>query len=143
MEETRGYAYSASWSLHPEEAVSLVVPEFIGANLSTDGRRINTYWGRNPFKLNHEYGGLIPLLLIPIAFLGRRRRGQVWFFTGLAAAALIYALGATTPLFHLYYWLVPGVKLFRAPSSIMFIFAIAAVTAGAFGLEATRDDGPM
>ncbi len=137
-ETESGYAYATSWSLHPEEAFSLVVPEFIGANLQTEGGLSQTYWGRNPFKLNHEYAGLVPLLLVPLAFMARRRRGEVWLFTGLAAASLIYALGATTPLFHLFYWLVPGVKLFRAPSSIMFVFAICIVTAAALGLDGLR-----
>ena len=132
------YAYSTSWSLHPEEVASLVVPEFIGGNLITKEGRISTYWGRNPFKLNHEYGGLIPLLLLPLAFFRRRRRAEKWLFTGIAAAALIYAVGATTPLFYLFYWLVPGVELFRAPSSISYIFVIAVLTVSAFGLEATR-----
>ncbi len=134
-EAESGYAYSTSWSLHAEETFSLVVPEFVGANLQTDERAINTYWGRNPFKLNHEYAGLIPLLLLPIALMGRKRRGEAWLFAGIAAASLIYALGATTPFFRLFYWLVPGVKLFRAPSSIMFIFAIAVITAAALGLQ--------
>jgi len=138
-EAESGYAYSTSWSLHPEEAFSLVVPEFVGANLQTNEATIQTYWGRNPFKLNHEYAGFIPLLLLPLAFIARRRRAEVWLFSGIAGASLIYALGATTPLFHLFYWLVPGVKLFRAPSSIMFIFAIAVVTAAALGLEGLRN----
>jgi hypothetical protein len=59
-EEATGYAYSTSWSLHPEEVFSLIVPEFIGVNMSTEQGRVATYWGRNPFKLNHEYAGLIP-----------------------------------------------------------------------------------
>jgi hypothetical protein len=137
-ETESGYSFATSWSLHPEEAFSLVVPEFIGANLQTDEGLSQTYWGRNLFKLNHEYAGLVPLLLVPLAFISRRRRGEVWLFTGLAIASLVYALGATTPLFHLFYWLVPGVKLFRAPSSIMFIFAISIVTAAALGLEGLR-----
>lgn len=139
-ETERGYAYSTSYSLHPEEAFSLLVPEFIGENISkADGTTVNTYWGRNPFKLNHEYSGLIPLLLIPLAFFSRRRRGGVIFFSAVAGVSLIFALGATTPLFWLFYLLVPGVKLFRAPSSIMFIFAIAVVTAAALGLDGARD----
>jgi hypothetical protein len=137
-EEETGYAYSTSYSLHPEEVFSLVVPEFIGVNMSTDEGQVATYWGRNPFKLNHEYGGLIPLLLLPLAFLVGRRRGEAWLFTGMAAVSLIYAVGATTPLFRLFYWLVPGVRQFRAPSSIMFVFAIAVITAAALGLEGAR-----
>ncbi len=138
-EAESAYARATSWSLHPEEAFSLVVPEFIGANLQTERGPVNTYWGRNAFKLNHEYAGLVPLLLLPVAFLTRRRRGEVWLFTAIAAASLVFALGATTPLFRLFYWLVPGVKLFRAPSSIMFVFAIAVVTTAALGLEGVRD----
>lgn len=137
-EEETGYAYSTSWSLHQEEVFSLIVPEFIGVNMSTEEGRIATYWGRNPFKLNHEYAGLIPLLLLPLAFLVGRRRGEAWLFAGLATVTLIYALGATTPLFRLFYWLVPGVKQFRAPSSVMFIFAIAVITAAALGLEGAK-----
>jgi hypothetical protein len=137
-EAETAYARATSWSLHPEEAFSLVVPEFIGANLQTAEGLVQTYWGRNPFKLNHEYGGLIPLLLVPLAFITRRRRGEVWLFTGIGVVSLVYALGATTPLFRLFYWLVPGVKLFRAPSSIMFLFAIAVITAAALGLEGVR-----
>ncbi|MGD2216664.1 MAG: YfhO family protein [Gemmatimonadales bacterium] len=137
-EEATGYAYSTSWSLHPEEVFALVVPEFVGVNMSTDEGRVATYWGRNPFKLNHEYAGLIPLLLLPLAFLVGRRRGEAWLFAGLAAVSLIYAVGATTPLFRLFYWLMPGVRQFRAPSSIMFIFAIAVITAAALGLEGAK-----
>jgi len=137
-EAERGYAYSTSWSLHPEEAFSLVIPEFAGVNIQRGGERVDTYWGRNAFRLNHVYAGLLPLLLLPFAFL-RRRRGEAWLFTGMAAGALIYALGATTPLFYLFYWLVPGVKLFRAPDSIMFVFAISVVTAAALGLQALVD----
>ena len=138
-ESESAYARATSWSLHPEEAFSLIVPEFVGANLQTARGSVQTYWGRNPFKLNHEYAGLLPLLLLPVAFLARRRRGEVWLFTGIAVASLIFALGATTPLFRLFYWLVPGVKLFRAPSSIMFVFAIAVVTVAALGLQGAKE----
>jgi hypothetical protein len=131
-----GYAYSTTWSVHPEEAFSLVVPEFAGVNLQLEG--VNTYWGRNPFKLNHVYAGLVPVLLLPLAFL-RRRKGEAWLFAGLALAALIYALGADTPFFHVFYWLIPGVRLFRAPDTIMFIFAISAVTGAALGLQALKE----
>ena len=139
----RGYAYSTSWSLHAEEALALLVPEFVGANLSTEAGPIATYWGRNAFKLNHEYAGVLALFLAPILFLRRdpRRRfnGEAMFFATLAALALIYALGATTPLFRLFYVLVPGVKLFRAPSAIMFIFALATTTLGALAIDVVRE----
>jgi hypothetical protein len=140
-EAERGYEYATSWSLHPEEAAGLVVPEFPGDNISTpDGRQNNTYWGRNPFKLNAEYAGLVPLLLVPLLFL-RRRDPRAWFFVGLGAVSLLFALGATTPIFRVFYHLVPGVKLFRAPSTIVFLLGLSIATLGALGLERFLEAG--
>lgn len=134
-EAERGYEYSTSWSLHPEEALGLVVPEFAGDNIATaEGHQNNTYWGRNPFKLNAEYAGLIPLLLVPLLFL-RRRDPRAWFFAGLGVVSLLFALGATTPVFRIFYHLVPGVKLFRAPSTIVFLLGLSVATLGALGLQ--------
>jgi hypothetical protein len=69
-------AYSSSWSLHPEEALSLVVPEFSGNSSGGAAWTTNTYWGRNAFKLNHEYLGVVLLALALLAFL-RTGEGSV------------------------------------------------------------------
>ncbi len=131
------YAYATSYSLHPEEIMALVVPEFVGDNAPTETRGGNTYWGRNPFKLNHEYAGFIPLLLAPLLFL-RRREPRAWFFAGLGVLSLLYALGANTPLFRLFY-LIPGVSLFRAPSLIIFLYGLSVATLGALALQRMLD----
>jgi hypothetical protein len=127
------YAYSTSYSLHFEEIASLVVPEFVGDNAPTETRAGNTYWGRNPFKLNHEYAGFVPLLL-GLLLLLFRRDPRTWFFLGLAVLSLLYALGANTPFFRLFYQ-IPGVSLFRAPSLIIFLYALSVATLGALGAE--------
>ncbi len=46
--------YSVTWSLHPEEIASFVIPEF--------GNYLQNYWGRNAFKLNSEYFGILPVI---------------------------------------------------------------------------------
>ena len=132
-EQESGYEFSTSWSMHPEEAMSLVVPEFVGDNVQTETRSGTTYWGRNVFKLNSEYTGFLALFLAPLVFL-RRRDGRTWFFVVLALLSLSFALGATTPLFRLYY-LIPGVSLMRAPSLIIFLWGLSLVTLAAFALE--------
>ena len=143
--ETDAYAYSTTYSLHPEEIVSLAVPEFVGQDIQTAAGPVNPYWGRNPFKINSEYAGLVPLLLIPLLFVGRRDP-RTWFFTGMGVLALLYALGATTPFFRLFY-LIPGVNLFRAPSLIIFLYALSLCTLAALALQRLLDafgtpDGP-
>jgi hypothetical protein len=130
------YEEATSYSLHPEEVMSLAVPEFVGATdmgVENGKRNAPTYWGRNGFKLNHEYAGAIALLLLPVMFLRRRRR-VVWFFAGLSIFSLLFAVGATTPLFHLFI-LIPGVKLFRAPSLIIFLYALSISTLGAMAVQ--------
>ncbi len=112
-----GYDWATSWSMNQEEAVSLVVPEFSGTN-SGEG---NYYWGKNAFKDNSEYAGVISLFLAVIAVFFYRRKEAI-FFGALALFAFIYALGGTTPIFKVFFYLIPNVKSLRAPSTIMFVF---------------------
>ncbi len=129
-EGARGYEYATSWSSHPEELASQIVPEFCGYNLTDQ----STYWGRNPFKQNSDYGGVVPLFFAFLAlFLVKDRR--IWFFLGLSILAIIYSLGAHTPVYRLFYWLVPQVKNFRAPSLIMFLLIFSVVFSACFGLQ--------
>lgn len=136
LEEEAALEWSSSWSLHPEEAFSFVIPEFAGANIGGTGSWAdNTYWGRNPFKHNHEYTGLVLLLLAAISFLGGPLRGLRWFFAGLAGTALLFALGAHTPVWRMAYEVLPGISLFRAPSQAAYLVAFSAATLAALGVD--------
>ena len=130
-----GVEWSSSWSLHPEEMVALVIPEFAGNNSGGADWSQGTYWGRNATRDNHSGAGVVVLLLALVALFGTGRRGLRWFFAGLAALALLFALGAHTPVWRLFYEVVPGIRLFRAPDQVMFLFAFAASTLAALGLD--------
>ena len=133
-------AYSSSWSLHAEEVVSFVIPEFAGNAAGGAPWADGTYWGRNPFKDNHEYFGLVVLLLAGLSFAaGSDRRELRWFFVSLGGVALLYALGRNTPVWRVFYELVPGVGLFRVPSIASFLVAFSAVTLAAFGVDRALD----
>ncbi|HSG07412.1 MAG TPA: hypothetical protein VLA36_03575 [Longimicrobiales bacterium] len=139
-----GAEWSSSWSLHPEEVMSLVIPEFAGNGARGSAWTSDTYWGRNFLKDNSEYGGILVLLLAGVSFVSRARRGIRWFLTGMAGVALLFALGAHTPVWGLFYAWVPGIRLFRSPSMAMFLFGFAAATLAGFGLDgilrAAHDD---
>ena len=136
LDDRAALEWSSSWSLHPEEAFALVIPEFSGANISGSGAWAdNTYWGRNPFKHNHEYAGLVLLLLAAISFVGGPRRALCWFFAGLAGVALLFGLGAHTPVWRIAYEVLPGISLFRAPSQAAYLTAFSAATLGALGVD--------
>ncbi len=132
----RGYDWATSWSMHPEEAFSLVVPEFAGVDSGGDDH----YWGKNYFKDNSEYAGVLTLFLGLIGLLFSRRK-EAYFFGGLALFALIYALGDTTPLFRIFYYTIPNVKSLRAPSTIMFLFLFSFALLAGMGVQYLMEKG--
>ncbi|MCK5124929.1 MAG: YfhO family protein [candidate division Zixibacteria bacterium] len=129
-DEKRGDEWAKSWSMHPEEAMSLLVPEFCGVN----GEKGASYWGRNAFKDNSEYAGAVPLMVALIGVMMVRRK-KTWFFAGLALFAFIYAMASNTWFFYLFYNLIPNVKSTRAWSMIMFIFSFSISLLAAFGMD--------
>ncbi len=126
-----GYDWAISWSMHVEEAAGQIVPLFHGVD---DGKSEGGYWGRNPFKDNTEYAGYFTVFFGILGIILWRDR-RTWFLLGLGLFALIYALGDTTPLFRIFYELIPNVKKMRAPSMIMFIFSFAFVMLAAHAID--------
>ena len=115
----RGFEFASSWSLHWPELFSLWVPEFVNT--------LDYYWGQNPFKLNSEYAGMMPVLCSVGALLLKPRNPWRIFWACVAAAAALFALGANTPFFRIAYAIVPYVSKFRAASMIMFWFSFATI----------------
>ena len=135
--EAERYAYATSWSMNAEELVSEFIPNFVGNNatkFSNGEEGQATYWGQNFFKDNSEYIGLLPIFfgLIAIIFVREKR---TWFFLGLGAFALVYALGGSTPFYKIFYYLIPNVKHLRAPSMIMFLFSFSFCLLAGFGIH--------
>ena len=126
------YEFASSWSLHPEEIFALVIPEFVGFDTNTTTHK---YWGRNAFKINSEYVGIVPLFFAIFALSHIRKKSHIAFLLGLFILAIAYALGPHTPLHKLFFYIVPGVKVLRAPGMIAFLFAFALCALGAYGLN--------
>ena len=135
-------AYATSWSFHPEEVVALAVPEFVGNSGANESWGQGTYWGRNALKLNHEYLGITVLVLALFGLLGHRRRPLRWFMAGLSLVWLLYALGAHTPVWRIFYEVVPGMSLFRVPAIAAFLVSFGVVTLFTLGVEDLVRESP-
>ena len=135
-------AYASSWSYHPEEVAALVVPEFVGNSSAEADWGRGTYWGRNAIKLNHEYLGVTVLALAIFGLCGRRRRGLRWFMAGLSLTWLLYALGPHTPVWRLFYEIVPGISIFRVPAISAFLVSFGVTTLFALGLDDLLREAP-
>jgi len=140
-EERTGYEHATSFAMHFEETAGMIVPSFPGINF-TDGRIDKqgvTYWGKNPFKLNTEYHGIVTIIFALMALIACSDKSK-WFFLGIALLSLIYSLGATTPIYRLFYALIPGVKNFRAPSMMIFLFCFAFVVLASKFISSLLDE---
>ncbi|HEX6925490.1 MAG TPA: YfhO family protein [Longimicrobiaceae bacterium] len=123
----RGYEYSVSFSMPLPELSAVAVPELIGY--------LDTYRGTNPMKLHTEYVGAVVLLLAAVGFYNARRNRYWWLFVGLGVFALTIALGGSTPIYRLWYEILPGTKRFRAPGIAFFVVAFALVCMATLALE--------
>lgn len=128
-------AYASSWSFHPEEVAALVVPEFVGNTAAAADWARGTYWGRNALKLNHEYLGVTVLALALFGFCGRRRRGLRWFMAVMSVTWLLFALGTHTPVWRIFYEVVPGISIFRVPAISAFLVSFGVTTLFALGVD--------
>ncbi|HEY0016988.1 MAG TPA: YfhO family protein [Longimicrobium sp.] len=124
----RGYEYATSWAMPPRETTALAVPEDVG--------HLDTYTGSNAMKLHTEYVGATVLLLVALGFWYARRNRYFWFFLALGLFTLTIAWGGATPLYRLYYELLPGTKKFRAPSVSLFLLSMSLVAMAGIALEA-------
>jgi hypothetical protein len=133
----RGYEYSTSYSMPLSDLSAIAAPEQAGASV-TDAQgapMFREYHGPNGFKLHTEYVGAFVLVLLALGFRYARDDRRWWFFLGLGAFFLTIALGGSTPLYRLWYEVLPGTKKFRAPSISYYVVAFSLVAMAALTLE--------
>lgn len=123
----KGYEYATSYSMPIEELFNTYLPQFSGI--------LDNYWGRNRIHYHSEYLGAVVLMLASAAFGGEARRPFRHFWLGTLLVAILWALGGSTPFYHLVYALVPGSKFFRAPSTMLMVVAMATSMLAALGIE--------
>lgn len=162
-DEKTNYGHAVSWSLHQEELASILLPGFIGIDVYEQDQKTGDlkgsshvnismkdyqkwgiqgspfYWGHNHFKLNHDSSGaLLTFLAFLCFFIPNKRRFAIFWFLG-ATLALSYAMGAHSPLFKLWFEILPGVKNFRAPSMSLFWFPLIMLMMAAPVLKSFKD----
>jgi hypothetical protein len=135
--EAEQLEHARSWSLHPEEMMSLIIPEFGGFDDPKDPSK--RYWGRNGMKLNSEYFGILALLMGIVAVPWARRRPLILFMALLFVLVAAFTLGGHTPVHWLAYHLIPGGKVLRTIGMAAFLFAFPAIVLAAITLDRVLD----
>ena len=132
----RAYAFASQFSMPPEEMINMYLPQFSGI--------LDSYWGRNGIHLHSEYLGVVVLMLAPLAFGSASRRALARFWLAVAVVSVLWALGEYTPFFHLVYYIIPGTRYFRAPSTMLYVTAFSVCMLSTLGFERvlSRDVSP-
>ncbi len=113
------FDFATSHSFPPEQLLTLLAPEAFG-----NASRFNlSYFGRVFYWDATHYIGIIALMLAVHGAMDRHRAGRR---TALVLTLLfcLVAMGGYTPLYELFYHLVPGFSFVRAPSKFMFFSTV-------------------
>ena len=131
-----------SWSLPPEELVSLVIPGFFGLSRQEAGENpkniTSFYWGRMNFTQTQSYMGLLPWLLLPLPLIFRRDR-YTWLALAAVVVGVLFSMGKYTPFYNFLFDHFPGINRFRVPKMMMFIPVLGLGVLSALGLDLLLD----
>ncbi len=130
------YGYATSWSLHPTEMLTFLVPHSFGF-----GKEL--YLGHMPFTDYPNYLGVVVLAFALVALIGVRGR-WVGFAAFVALVATLVSFGKFFPVVYnpLFQWL-PYFSKFRVPVMVLIVQQLAVVVLFAAGASAvlTRASG--
>lgn len=119
------FEFASSFSIHPYQFISVVLPHFFGDNL--------VFWGKANFSASSIYIGVSSLFFIFFSFLKKNK--YVIFFSILAFFTFLYATGEHMPLFPLLYSLFTKFNSFRVPSRALYFFVFALSVISGFGIQ--------
>lgn len=121
-----GFRAYNSLAMPVRNLIGFLVPDFCGNPAK------GNFWGFGEYTEFCGYVGLLPLLLLPSAFIGRGR-GNAAFFAMLALLALLMASG--TVVNRLFYFGIPGFSSSGSPARIIFLYTFAVTVLGSIGFD--------
>ncbi len=123
-----GWAFATSYAFPPREIFTLLLPEFNGI--------LGHYWGQNPLKFHTEYFGVLPLVLAAFAFADKSHRRLVATFAIGSAVFLLFSFGGYSPLYRLFFNVLPYLNKIRAMGMVFYLPAFGMCILAGFGVDA-------
>ncbi len=120
--------YATSWSLHPFEIITFIIPDFFGGISPY-------YWGWMPFTQTSHYMGVVIFILALIAIFSWKER-MVKMFTVVTVVALFLSFGKHFQFlsnFLLSY--LPLFNKFRVPAMILVLVQFSIVVLAGYGIK--------
>lgn len=126
------YSYATSWSLHPKEVLTFILPSAFGFGGQT-------YWGFMPFTDFPNYFGILILLLAVYGIVAKRTHLS-WFFFGTSLLALCISFGKHFGIiYNIFYHYFPYFNKFRVPAMILILLQFNMAVLAAMGLDSLTE----
>ncbi|GEM_PF-2623158 len=123
------WQFAISWSLHPLEMLSYLLP-------SVFGLQGQTYMGWRPFVSTSDYVGLSVLFIAIFGIILNWKKRHIKLFSLITVICILYGFGGFfAPYFRLFYETLPYIKSFRVPSTIYILVTFFLVYFFAYGLN--------
>ena len=121
------FDYATSWSLHPYETLSLLLPSSFGFGELT-------YFGYMPMTNFPNYSGVLIIFMSLFAFYKSSRKIN-YFFLSVIVLSLLISFGKYIPVYEFLYNWLPYFNKFRVPSMILILFQFSLSVLSAVGLS--------
>ncbi len=109
---------ASHWSFPPQDIINFIMPFFYGTLQFQEQTPLRQDW------LLFSYLGVIPIILFLAAFIFSKDRYSL-FFRFIFILGLIFIYGRFTPIYRLFYKIIPGFNLIRYPVKFFFISSVA------------------
>lgn len=125
---SQNYEWATQGSLGFIDLLKFIFPKFMWSF---------TGWVDFSSKVNIGYIGVIPLILMLVGFFSKERKSRI--LSGFILISIIIALGRNTPLYRLFYTVIPGLSLLKVPSQIISIYSFLGALLAGIGLDLLRE----
>jgi hypothetical protein len=105
----------------------VVIPTYSGI--------LENYWGLNPFKLHLEYFGIFTVIFAIFALIFYWKKPYVKYYALMILIILFVVLGSYTPFFRIFYTIIPGFRLFRAPALAFYLISFSFIVLAIIGFD--------
>lgn len=128
----RGYNYCTTFSFPPEYLIAYIRPYYLGT--PAVGYKGEVWYGEVCV-----YVGIVSLLFFMVSFAVVRKKKFVIFYGIMIMLLALLAMGKYTPVYKLFYLVVPGFKSYRVPARFMLLVTFLISSLSAVGFDYLRE----
>lgn len=123
----KDFEFNTSYSFPPKQLITFIFPKYFGT--------LEGYTGEKWFGAFCCYIGLLPLFLIIFSLFLIKKQKVISFYFFMIILFILLATGKHTPVYKIFYYLMPGFKNYRGPEKFILLANILMISLSAIGMD--------